>query len=1025
MIRTFIHRPVFTTMFILLLVVFGIKAYPNLGVDLYPEVEYPLVSVTVTYEGAAPEEMETLITKPIENRVSQVSGIKTLSSSIREGYSQTVLEFELGVDPKEKASEVREKVASVRGRLPDDIDEPIVQRVDLSAQSIVAFVLSSDVRSRGEIRKLVEDVVSDELQRVEGVSEVNVYGAGKREFKIQVDSQKLNGYGIPFQTVYNIINSENMNTPGGSVKEHGTELTVRTLGKYKNIDDMKNVVVSNQNGRIVKLSDIASVRDDWEEETSYARSNGVPSVLLSVQKQSRTNTVAVTDGVMAAMEKIKQNDLPHDIKVDIIRDQSIYIRENVSDVWSSILFGGFLALLITYLFLQNFRATVIGGLAIPTSVIATFVLMKQMDFTLNNMSLMGLSLAVGMLIDDAIVLIENVFRHMEMGKGPLQAAQEATEELALAILATSLALVAVFIPIGSMGEIVGQFFSQFGLTVAFAVAFSTISAYSLTPMMSAYWLKKPKEVGASSNPRNKYLQVVLDKFEAGFQDTRKFYNEIMKMSIAHPKKVIIISCVTLLFNFAFLPFLGVELQPTYDSGEFSVVIKAPTGTDLEKMNDMVEPVEEEIRSLSEAKIVAMRLGGSRTPVSQGTIDIKLVPASERKRSMSEVMDELRSKLKNVPGLSISVVTGQGGGRGDKRPVQVGLRGSDMDVLEGYAQNLAEMLRQQPGATDIDISTGEAEPEVIVKVDPLRASALGLNASNVGEIVKMAFQGKTTSNSFTVGDNDYSVRIQLKDDYRKNLEDVKNLMVSTSSGSFVRLADVADVVLDSGPTRIDREDRQRQLVVYANTVGTTPGELIQKIEKDLIPQLNMQLGYRYKMIGQADMMSKTFAEIAKALLIAIIMIYMVLAAEFESFVQPLIIMVALPFALIGAIIGLLVSGQTINMMSLIGFTMLLGLVTKTSILLVDYANQARTAGKSVKESILEACSLRLRPILMTTMSTVLGMMPIALGIGAGAELRQSMGVVLVGGLVTSTILTLVVVPLVYMLVEEWKEKHRTE
>ena len=1023
MIRTFIHRPVFTTMFILLLVVFGIKAYPTLGVDLYPEVDFPLVSVTVTYEGAAPEEMETLITKPIENRVSQVSGIKTLSSSIREGYSQTVLEFELGVDPKEKASEVREKVASVRGRLPDDIDEPIVQRVDLSAQSIVGFVLSSDVRSRGEIRKLVEDVISDELQRVEGVSEVNVYGAGKREFKIQVDSQKLDAYGISFQTVFNIINSENMNTPGGSVKEHSTELTVRTLGKYKNIDDIKNVVVSNQNGRIVKVRDIADVRDDWEEEISYARSNMVPSVVLAVQKQSRTNTVAVTDGVMAAMEKLKASDLPQDIKVDIIRDQSKYIRENVADVWSSILFGGFFALLITYLFLQNFRATIIGGLAIPTSIIATFVIMKQMNFTLNNMSLMGLSLAVGMLIDDAIVLIENIFRHMEMGKKPLQAAQEATEELALAILATSLALVAVFIPIGSMGEIVGQFFAQFGLTVAFAVAFSTISAYSLTPMMSAYWLKKPLNVGGKENPRNKYLQLVLDKFEAGFQDFRKFYNDIMLAAIKHPKKIIAVSCATLIVNFAFLPFLGIELQPTYDSGEFSIVFRAPTGTSIEKMKNMVEPVEIEISKLQEVSIVSMRLGGTRTPVSQGTIDIKLVPASERSRTMTAIMDELRTKLRNVPDLSISVVTGQGGGRGDKRPVQVGLRGSDMDILEGYAQNLAEMLRQQPGATDVDISTAEAEPEVIVKVDPLRASALGLNASNVGEIVKIAFQGRSTSNSFTVGDNDYGIRVQLNEANRKNLEDVRNLMVSTSSGSFVRLADIADVTLDSGPTRIDREDRQRQLVVYANTVGTTPGELIQKIEKDLIPQLNMELGYRYKMIGQADMMSKTFSEIAVALIIAVIMIYMVLAAQFESFVQPLIIMVALPFALIGAIIGLLVSGQTINMMSLIGFTMLLGLVTKTSILLVDYANQAREAGKQVREAIIEACSLRLRPILMTTLSTIFGMMPIALGIGAGAELRQSMGVVLVGGLFTSTVLTLVVVPLVYMLIEEWKEKHK--
>lgn len=1023
MIRTFIHRPVFTTMFVMLLVVFGIKAYPSLGVDLYPEVDYPLVSVTVTYEGAAPEEMETLITKPIENRVSQVSGIKTISSSIREGYSQTVLEFELGVDPKEKASEVREKVASVRGRLPDDIDEPVVQRVDLAAQSIVNFVLSSESRSRGEIRKLVEDVIKDELQRVEGVSEVNAYGASEREFKILINPQKLSAYNIPFQRVYDVINTANINTPGGSVEEKGTELVVRTLGKYKSVDDIKNVVVDNSNGRMVKVSDLAEVVDGWAEEISYARANKVPSVIISVQKQSGTNTVAVTDGVMAAMEKMKKNDLPRDIKVDLVNDQSKYIRENVGDVWSAILFGGFFALLITYLFLGNFRATIIGGLAIPTSIIATFVLMKQMNFTLNNMSLMGLSLAVGVLIDDAIVLIENVFRHLEKGKQPIVAAQDATEELFLAILATSLSLIAVFIPIGSMGETVGQFFKQFGLTVAFAVAFSTMIAYTLTPMLSAYWLKLPYAVGTEVNPRNKYVQIVLDKFENGFQITRQFYSELMEAAANYPKKIILISSMTLLFNLALVPFLGVELQPTYDSGQFSVSFKAPTGTNIEKTKELVEPLEAEIGDLKEVQIVSMRLGGTRTPPSQGTIDVKLVPKEERSRSMMEIMDELRLKFRNVEGLSVSVITGQGSGRGDKRPVQIGLRGSDMDILEGYAQNLADLIRQQPGATDVEISTSEAEPEILVHVDPMRASALGLNASSVGTMVKTAFQGKTTSNSFTFGDNDYDIRVQLAKKDRKNIDDVKNLVVSSSSGSYIRLADVAEVTLDSGPTRIDREDRQRQLVVYANTVGTTPGELINKIESDLIPQLNMELGYRYKMIGQADEMGKTFNEIAKALLIAVIMIYMVLAAQFESFVQPLIIMIALPFALTGAIVGLLVSGQTVNMMSLIGFTMLLGLVTKNAILLVDYANKARAKGTEIKEAVLEACSLRLRPILMTTLATILGMLPIALGIGAGAELRQSMGIVLIGGLFTSTILTLVVVPLVYILVEGWIERRK--
>lgn len=529
MIGTFIRRPVFTTMFVLLLVVFGIKSYPNLGVDLYPDVELPLVSVTVTYTGASPEEMETLITRPIEDRVSQVAGIKTLSSTVREGYSQTTLEFELGVDPREMASEVREKVASVRRRLPDDIDEPVVQRFDISSQSIAAFTFASDSRSREETRKIVEDVVKEELQRVEGVSEVSVVGASLRAIKLIADPEKLNSYNISFQTILDKVNSENINTPGGKARYNDMEITVRTLGKYKNIDDIKNIVIANQDGRPIQLSDVVKVVDSWEDEDTYSRSNKVPSVMVLVRKQSKTNTVDVVDGVNASMEQMMENDLPKDIKVDVVRDQSAYIRENVADVWNAILFGGFLALLITYMFLRDFRATIIGGLSIPTSVIATFFLMKSMDFTLNNMSLMALSLAVGILIDDAIVLIENIFRHMEMGKSPIQAAQDATEELSLAILATSLSLMAVFVPIGSMGEVVGQYFKQFGLTVAFALAFSTMAAYTLTPMISAYWLKDYREEHAKpyKHPRPKVVQICLDKFEAGFQVICRMYDELI------------------------------------------------------------------------------------------------------------------------------------------------------------------------------------------------------------------------------------------------------------------------------------------------------------------------------------------------------------------------------------------------------------------------------------------------------------------------------------------------------------------
>ncbi|WP_440442185.1 efflux RND transporter permease subunit, partial [Phascolarctobacterium succinatutens] len=650
-----------------------------------------------------------------------------------------------------------------------------------------------------------------------------------------------------------------------------------------------------------------------------------------------------------------------------------------------------------------------------------FFMMKVMGFTLNNMSLMALSLAVGILIDDAIVVIENIFRHIEMGQTPFVAAREATEELTLAILATSLSLMAVFVPIGNMGETIGQFFKKFGLTVAFAVAFSTIVAFSLTPMVSAYWIKAETEE-QSSKERTHFVQRALDKFEAGFQSVREMYDSLMAWALERPKKVVAVGIISLLLNLLLLPFVGTEFQPTYDSGEFSVNVKAPIGTSLQKTVELAKPLQQEISQLPEVKIVALNIGNGRNPVNQGSLDIRLKPSNERERSMQQIMDDLRGRFQNVEGLKVTVVSNQGGGRGDSRPVQIGLRGSNIKELKNYAQQLADMIRRTEGATDVDISDSEEQPEIVVKLDHAKASEFGLDATEVGKVVEMAIMGKSTSNSYTIGDNDYDIILQLEQSQRTNINDVMNLRISSSAGQFIRLGDIADVRYGSGPTRIEREDKQRQIVVYANTVGISPGDLISKVRNEYIPELNLPPGYNYKMIGQADNMARSFKEVYKAVILAIVVVYMVLAAQFESFSQPLIIMVSLPFAIIGAILGLLVAGQTANMMSMIGFTMLLGLVTKNAILLIDYANQEREKGMSIREAVLLACSLRLRPILMTTLSTILGMLPIALGIGEGAELRQSMGVVLIGGLTTSTLLTLVVVPLIYLLFEEWKAKN---
>ena len=1014
-IATFIKRPVFTTMLVMLLVVFGLGAYPSLGIDLNPEVDFPVVSISTSFAGTSPEEMESLVTKPLEDAVSAMAGIKTLSSVTREGSSQITIEFEYGTDSKLAANEVREKVATVRKRLPEQVDEPVIQRFDPGAQAILSFSLSSGTKSTGEIRKIANDIVKDELQRIDGVADVTVNGGSEREIQVGVDSKKLAAYKISMAQILDAVNSQNLNAPGGKVTDKGVDLTIRTVGKYKSVDDIKGVIVANQEGRLIRLGDVATVTDTWAEQRVLARSNGQPSVMISVQKQSGTNTVAIAEKVKTTVDGM-QVILPPDVEITLTRDNSTYIRNSVNDVMESLIIGGLLAVAITYLFLQNTRATLIGAIAIPTSVVATFFLLKMMKFTLNNMSLMGLSLAVGILIDDAIVVIENIYRHMEQGKSPLAAARDGTSEISLAVMATTLSILAVFVPVGMMGGIVGQFFKQFGLTVAFAVAFSLFVAFTLTPVLSAYWLKPHEAVSEGKHGR---LQRFLDKFETLFQSVLQSYRGLLSWALAHPKKLVAIAVLSLFANGLLLPFLGSEFQPSYDSGEFSISMTAPAGTSLDKMKELVKPIEEKVLALPERQTSYLIVQPGKASVG-----IKLVDAKDRKRSMDKIMDELRVGFRDVGGLKITVSNNQGMGRGDSRPIQVALRGPDLAVLNKTAQELVEKIKQIPGATDVDVSGEQSSPEIEVNINPVRVSDAGLDTTTVANTVQMAFLGVTTRNQYNPGDKDYKIRVQLEDHNRTSLDDVANLQIASKTGTFVRLGDIADVELASGPTQIDRDARQRQVIVYANAVGTTPGDVINKI-KELMPEMNLPLGYSYKFAGQAQMMQDSFMEIGKSLLLAVVLIYMVLAAQFESFIHPFTIMLSLPFSLVGAILGLLIAGQTMNIVSLIGVIMLMGLVTKNAILLVDYANQLREKGMGVVEALLEAGSVRLRPILMTTAAMIFGMMPIALGFGAAAEMRQSMGVVLIGGLITSTMLTMLVVPSVYLLIEQGMERFKNK
>ncbi|WP_378954773.1 efflux RND transporter permease subunit [Pelosinus sp. sgz500959] len=1020
-LKVFIKRPVFTTMLVFVLVVFGLSSLPRLGVDLMPDVDFPLVSVQVSWSGASPEEMESLVTKPIEDAASAVAGIKAITSISRAGMSQITIEFVLGTDPRMAAADVREKVGGIRKNLPDQIDEPVTQRYDVTASPVVYYSLSSKERPRGEIRKMANDIVKQRIQQIDGVGDVAIAGGSDREIQVKIDPRKLDAYGLTMDQIIATVNSANANTPGGYLKEKGYEIVVRTLGQFQTVEEVGSIAVSTQKNQVVLLRDVADVRDSFEEERTYARTGGIPSVVVSVQKQSGTNTVAVSDAVKSEMEKIEQ-ELPSDVKVVIVRDGSLYIKSNVEDVENSLVIGGLLAVFIVFLFLRDTRATLIGALAIPCSVIATFSLMKVCGFTLNNMSLMGLSLAVGILIDDAIVVVENIHRHIEKGVSPAEGALSGTAEISLAVLATTLSILAVFVPVGSMGEVIGMFFRQFGLTVAFAVAFSLFVAFSLTPMLAARWLRPPGEVAplrtGAWGKINDIVEKWLDKWENSFNFIRDNYREFLHWSLKHPLLIVGIAVASLVVNFMFIPFLGFEFQPTYDSGEFNIYLTAPPGTSIEKMQEMAQPIEQEVLSLSETRTAFLNIGYGRNPVNKALVGVKLKDSSERNRNMMEIMDGLRMKFRNYTGMKIAVIpSSTSGSRGDNRPVQVGIQGDDMHVLLQLSQELAERLRHVEGASDVDTSASDYEPEVQVILDRAKAGQAGVSADTVGYVVQTAFAGNVTVNRYRVGDKDYNIKIRLKDELRSRPEDVGNLRVTTKFGNQVRIGDIAQIKFSSGPTEIDREDRQREIIVYANNIGVSAGDIINATKKEL-SEMNIPFGYHYKFVGSTRTMNDSFKEISRALVIAIVLIYMVLAAQFESFIHPLTIMLSLPFAMIGAILGLLVTGKTINIMSAIGIIMLMGLVAKNAILLVDYTNTLREReGLSREEALLEAGTVRLRPILMTTAAMILGMLPVAFGWGTGAELRSSMGVVVVGGLITSTILTLIVVPQMYIFMDK--------
>jgi HAE1 family hydrophobic/amphiphilic exporter-1 len=1013
-----IRRPVFATMMIMALVVLGLFSYLKLNVDLYPNVDIPFVVITTVLPGAGPEQIETDVTKIIEDAVNPVEGVDYIQSTSQENVSIVIIAFKLEIIGKDAAQDVREKIAAVRAKLPLEIEDPIIQRYDPASLPIMYLSVAGNMSDK-DITTFTKDVVKKRLENIPGVGSVDLVGGAEKEVQIEVDAGKLKAYNISIQDVIMSVGSQNVEIPGGNVTEGPRQLLVRTMGKYKTVDDFSKVIVATPNGKPVYLSDVARVVDGTKEQTSLTRVNGKIAVGLNIIKQSGSNTVQVAHAVNKQLEKIK-GEVPAGVTINVAQDNSTFIEESIDDVLFDIFYGGLLAVIVIYLFLANFRATVISGLALPTSIIASFILMFALNFTLNMMSLLALSLAVGLLIDDAIVVIENIYRHMSQGETPMEAAKSASEEIGLAVMATTFTIVAVFIPVAFMPGIVGRFFYQFGITISAAVLVSLFVAFTLTPMLSSKWLHREDE---ALSPKGNILHKLLYYFNHVFEVLSNKYTGALRWSLTHRKTVVIGAIGIFILSFFIMGTLGSQFFPDSDQSQFNVVINTSPGSSLAQTSAICEKIETELRVKPEVQTVLTTIGSGTDPVTKANILVKLVKTSERRKSDKQIMAEIRDQIKYIPGATFSMLL-QGGPGGAQKPVTLSIRGDDLGKLQKIADKVEAIVKTTPGAVDVQNSLELSKPEIRINIDREKASDLAVNPFLIATTIRSMVDGAVAT-QFKEGDEQIDVRVRLKKEERENINDLSLLTVKSNKkiggqDFLIPITDIASITQSVGPSKINRYARQKEIRVDANLSGRFLGVVLAEIMEET-SKLKLEPGYSINVIGQGEMQSESFANILISLMLAIVFVYIVLAAQFDSFIHPFSIMLALPMSIIGAVLALLIFKSSLSVMSMIGIIMLMGLVTKNGILLVDYTNVLRERGMSRFDALVKAGPTRLRPILMTTFAMIFGMLPVALALGEGAEFRAPMGQAVIGGLITSTLLTLFIVPVVYSILDDLGKK----
>lgn len=1019
--RISVKYPVFTIMMMFCLMVLGLASWQRMGVEEFPDVDFPFVVIYTNYPGASPETVESEITKKLEDQINTISGLKQVISQSSEGLSMITAEFNLEVPSTMAAQDVRDKIASVTAEFRDEIQEPVVERYDPTANAIMSIVFESDNMDLKALSSYLDQRIVPQLRTVPGVGTVNLLGDAQRQIRIQVEPQKLQAFGIGVDTVINTLKSENIEVPGGTLKSGNSELVIEINSKVLHPLAFGDLVIANKNGAPIFLKQVAEIEDSQAELETGAFLDGKAAVAIDILRSSDSNVIEVVDSTYKTLESLKSQ-LPQGTTLKVVVDSSKSIRGTIGDVARTIIEGAVLAVLIVLLFLGSFRSTVITGLTLPIALLGTLTFIWAFGFSINMMTLLALSLSIGLLIDDAIVVRENIVRHTDMGKDHVTAALDGTKEIGLAVLATTLTIVAVFLPVAFMGGIIGRFFYQFGVTVSTAVLISMFVSFTLDPMLSAHWAEKKKDPNKKPSRIKRFFNWISGKLD----NLSHVYEKLLKLALRFRFITIVIAVASLFGALALSKLIGTEFVPVPDKGEIRIKFETPVDASLEYSQAKLQQVDKIVRQHPDVRATYGVINGvTDRGKNHVSLRVTVTPRTEREKSLNDLNNEFRQRLQSVGGITItSVASADETVSGGQKPIMISIKGPDLNELQKISDRFMVEMAKIDGIVDLETSLKEPKPTLGVQINRVLASDLGLSVNQIANVVRPLIAGDDVTTWQDEKGETYDVNLRLTEDRRTLPSDLQNMYITSSKMDgnnqpiLIPLSSVANFEEKLGASQINRRDLAREVLVEANTSGRPAGDIGTDISR-LQDNFDMPPGYSFDTQGANADMAESAGYALTAITLSIVFIYIVLGSQFNSFIHPAAIMASLPLSLIGVFLALFLFNSTMNLFSIIGIIMLMGLVTKNAILLIDFIKKAMDRGEARYDAILNAGKTRLRPILMTTSAMVMGMVPLALGLGEGGEQSAPMAHAVIGGVITSTLLTLVVVPVIFTYLDDLK------